>query len=659
MASRVRTPKSNVASSSLLEELKKTSYAGQQRTGHGKVFSFYRGDLFYKGPYSKSKAENVITRSEILKQWKTPYIVHPIKVEQESGNGNYWIIYENLSKDYPIEEYIDHKESFSDHEYKIATRTKVDKLSNQILTNPWVYEDDKLIEAYVHLFIIGAGDVNLSNTLIDTQKKKLYLIDYEENRTRDRDDSTFYFVKPPGKKYNWYENFGYLYDKVADRIEENLKVFGKCRSRAETAIALLRKFALKGEKKAMSKTLRTASKTASKVGSPSTKDKGKSPARDVGSSSGSQDLGQMKKGAFSGTTYSGFSVSVMKSALQKYIRRGNKKALFAAFELYRMQELGQLGKGVLTNFINRLKVIAAEDVGIASFNLALSIIDILNRNPKPSPSMVNAIVRKMLPAKKTRLASHVNTAYCKPHGVRYVREKHDLNIDNKEDIDLAFTEKHRQDKVFDKIKDPKLVEYSLMFYKNLKEQDFNAIRWACIFNAYVVQKQLKIPLRVSYIGEQNKPKKIGGSKPVVLLWDLMDKIYDKEPLNILRWAYFEKSKGEIKATPENPNPPRCDSRVFFLLASLAIIFQVKYKPLDFKEDESDLDTLLKSKYKLELDDYVMDIHTKEGKVKGKEYFLTETSKVIPEDMHYRYDEFYDAYLNSEKEYKRAVAAGKR
>jgi hypothetical protein len=61
----------------------------------------------------------------------------------------------------------------------------------------------------------------------------------------------------------------------------------------------------------------------------------------------------------------GYRFDDMKSALQKYIRRGETdKAIFVANELYAFRLL-QGGKPFYTNFINRLKVIALEDIGIA------------------------------------------------------------------------------------------------------------------------------------------------------------------------------------------------------------------------------------------------------------------------------------------------------
>jgi hypothetical protein len=56
----------------------------------------------------------------------------------------------------------------------------------------------------------------------------------------------------------------------------------------------------------------------------------------------------------------------MKSALQKYIRRGHtEQALYAANELYMFKHLDG-GQAAYTNFINRIRVITLEDVGLGS-----------------------------------------------------------------------------------------------------------------------------------------------------------------------------------------------------------------------------------------------------------------------------------------------------
>ena len=86
-----------------------------------------------------------------------------------------------------------------------------------------------------------------------------------------------------------------------------------------------------------------------------------------------RNIGQMTwKGLRGGSskTYSGLDLDVVKSALQKYIRRNMpQKALLSAIELYRFGEVG--GIAAVTNMYNRLAIIANEDIGPANLSLVL------------------------------------------------------------------------------------------------------------------------------------------------------------------------------------------------------------------------------------------------------------------------------------------------
>ncbi len=74
-------------------------------------------------------------------------------------------------------------------------------------------------------------------------------------------------------------------------------------------------------------------------------------------------------------TWNNFCPDVMKSGLQKYIRRGmTEKALYCAGELDLMKHTpesagGKRAEGIRTNFLHRLMVIYIEDVGIANLGV--------------------------------------------------------------------------------------------------------------------------------------------------------------------------------------------------------------------------------------------------------------------------------------------------
>src|SRR6516162_10560953 len=82
--------------------------------------------------------------------------------------------------------------------------------------------------------------------------------------------------------------------------------------------------------------------------------------------------GKMQYGGYMGenTTFSGYAIDVVKSAMQKYIRRNMvEKALISMIELYRMPEVDGDAKSIQSNMFNRLAVIAAEDIGPSNVKL--------------------------------------------------------------------------------------------------------------------------------------------------------------------------------------------------------------------------------------------------------------------------------------------------
>lgn len=71
------------------------------------------------------------------------------------------------------------------------------------------------------------------------------------------------------------------------------------------------------------------------------------------------------------TTFNGYPFSTAKSALQKYIRRGEvKKAIYFAIELDLFKDV-EGGKRCHTNFRHRLQIILLEDIGLANPDLLL------------------------------------------------------------------------------------------------------------------------------------------------------------------------------------------------------------------------------------------------------------------------------------------------
>src|SRR5205085_1316659 len=167
-------------------------------------------------------------------------------------------------------------------------------------TNPWIYPllEDVLI-SLCHCNILGVGDMNVRNTLVNPKTQQFYIIDFDDNLTKDRDDEVFYFNKPPGKKLSWYDNVAIHYNSVADRLTplltDEIVLKNNLLPRVERAINLLQRHA-----------------------------KTSVPQKMLTLNIVNTNLGHMTwKGLFGGAskTFSNIDFDIAKSVLQIYIRR--------------------------------------------------------------------------------------------------------------------------------------------------------------------------------------------------------------------------------------------------------------------------------------------------------------------------------------------------
>jgi len=121
-------------------------------------------------------------------------------------------------------------------------------------------------------------------------------------------------------------------------------------------------------------------------------------------------------------TWNGYPADVMKSGLQKYIRRGIiDKALYCAGELDLFKDAPNeaLGEGARTNFLHRLMVIYMEDVeNISIFDeVDRKMEELFNERQKEDRSkekeerLISELVIRMGQSTKARMCSHVRAVF--------------------------------------------------------------------------------------------------------------------------------------------------------------------------------------------------------------------------------------------------------
>lgn len=449
---------------------------GQKRTGKNKQFVFLCGDYVIKGPFTQGRFDNVISRSKILEHWKSPVTVLAIE-SFECADGTF-VKYPNFMKDYQLESE-EHAESFSDYKYNILKNQPILTLGNA-LPNAWIFDnfEDTLL-SLCHCNILTVGDMNVRNIMVDPYTKQFYLIDFDDNLSSDRDDEMFYFNKLPAKKHNFYESVKHHYHKVADRLipllTDNIVLANNLKGRVERSIRLLRQYGIEKHPLILpSNVVKLSLKPTIKLPSSNNVPTIKLPEL--------KQRGQMEwKGLLGGSkTYSGIDLDIVKSALQKYMRRNMlDKALMSCAEFYKFSEIPE-AKSAVTNLYNRVSIAANEDIGPANVDLVLEVTRLINSENRNIEVLFN-IVKLMCESKKTRLPSHCWRSYANPEG-REIAKKHGLPIDTEfSEEDMIFIKEHMDDDIFVKSDPENICYYILMFWNRLIKRDFNCFTWVSYY----------------------------------------------------------------------------------------------------------------------------------------------------------------------------------
>lgn len=575
--------------------------ACQKRTGSAKQFTLMRGDLIYKGPYTQERLDRLLSRSEQLRKWNIPLIVHPNPEVLMSEVGPF-VTYPNLAAGYPVES-DPHTESFSNYSYRVLRRNTLVKVSDALKQkgNAWIWDHmEDMLMALIAIYLLDVGDTGLYNMLVDLQKRSLYLIDYDEQRGVDRlgeNKELFYFSRHPAKVVAdvWIPTARKVYPRVIERLR-SLHPYEK---ETQRIIALFESG--QGIEQVTQQVIQL------KI-IPS-------------------HLGKMRYGGlFNGTTtYSGYALDVAKSAVQKYIRRGFvEKAIIAAVEMYRLHEVG--GRAAQSNLYNRLASISVEDIGPANLPLVLTTLELVNED-KRDPLELIALVHLMALSEKTRLCSHLWRTYAVPEG-RAMAETKGISVDTSlSEGDRVYLESG-ESMVKWKSTDPiDIRPYAEIFALRLMKRDPNAVTWAY------------------YFLEASKDKKVAPrnrrTQPIAILWEILAGYFPPQLSALLAKYSMQLTEG----------------RPFLMAAITHVLFSKKV----YKGERADLKSVVEAwrnsesysqimtgQYTFEVDDFVIDKHTAEGSRRGKDRkaFVEEGAHIENRSAEYSHPLYEEIYRTS-------------
>lgn len=363
-----------------------------------------------------------------------------------------------------------------------------------------------------------------------------------------------------------------------------------------------------------------------------------------------------------------FTVIVMKSALQKYIRRGLvDKALYVTTELWRLHEIRSYE--AVAGLFKRLAVIALEDIGIAAPRLVTYAVSkcrewltIREKVRVTSSDKLDSfidfadivsLVIEMCESKKTRSLSHIKAAYilapeiALAHGVDYV-DPDTLVRDVKREFPDEYAECYAMIGTL-----PAHAKNNVALDENLVEFVENACTLAVLLNN-------KILNCITSLGECFRLGKGTGLRfsrdrkqvaPIALIFELLTRARGLA-IDGEKWMHSIPEYQNIYKNLE-------DKETFMPLLFIAVSIVYGRGPYNARVPQpSDIGeltcALLAGDYELELDDYVLeDKHAGLRTAKGKSLeFVTRGAHVENEDVEIaratkQYKEVYMLY-NMEK-----------
>ncbi len=351
------------------------------------------------------------------------------------------------------------------------------------------------------------------------------------------------------------------------------------------------------------------------------------------------------------TTYNGWTLDVAKSALQKYVRRGVlPKALFALFEMDLFAFLRDpRSEGIRSNMIHRLMVMYMEDIGVANADIWPAISsdifaalearerrrgwqDIADDAFKIQRNIeVEALVRVVY-----TMCRSVHGRECSYYRYAFVTYPSLKKPGLLPDVDLEIAKRFR----------------ATVRYTGLNTESSDVINAAMQFLGALEANSPACLYWGNCISELKTQKHMGSTKPAFLIFNLIKSYLAQKVLDEGRRLYLtERVDVAIKWFKEL-SPLKEDFLCWFLPCLLIIrlnttgITPNTVQPTDVKKLLPIIRRNILSR-DIELDDYVLDMHTKTGRRMGKdsEFFATVSSVVENEDPKV-YQPYKDAYLKS-------------
>ena len=339
---------------------------------------------------------------------------------------------------------------------------------------------------------------------------------------------------------------------------------------------------------------------------------------------------------FSSISYYGYKLDILKSGLQKYLRRRElDKMLWCLGEIYLFKVYAENAtekratKGIITNMINRLIIMLDEELLFAEWDKYIIIRNLMQKFEDSGRDDILSLIKicKILcTARLLRRNSDIRAYYC------YAMKKKIKNAG----ITVSAIEERGDDEDIDN-----------WHFRNFKAY-FEECDRKCFYWLYKI-----------YDGKrESSVKRFNRKENIYMIWEYLYKTafgnaYLKKCLDYRLQEFNNKSRKE---------------RCIFLTAAVDLCLERLYINWDPKllqnvptGDITDVQKIFKNREKLVIDDYVIDMHTSLGRKLGKNAinFMAEGALVVNEDKEYLIDEWRTSYNEGKLESYAAKLAAKK
>ena len=353
------------------------------------------------------------------------------------------------------------------------------------------------------------------------------------------------------------------------------------------------------------------------------------------------EVGQMKwRTCFSSISKSGYKLDILKSALQKYLRRREvDKMLWCLSEIYLFKKYAnseaekKACKGIITNVMNRLIIMMDEEMLFAEvdkYMQCMKWIKLFDEGNREDFKLLVKVCKTMVGARLLRLNSDIYSYWWRGAGVYKVVkiEETEIEDDVYEICNRLYSKEEEESEIWEKER-----TNVMRFISTFRKSDTSCYYWAhAMFNSDVKGKS-----------------RFRRKDCVYIIWEYLFEVIGSDErlkacLQMKLEQFFVKTRLE---------------KHIWLSSAITIVMNrdklnIKKEEWNIEVNDEEVEGLFENREKMKIDDYAIDMHCSEGRRMGKKKaeFAMVGCVVVNEDKEYYNEEWRNLYcdlkVNAEK-----------